>query len=252
MRYFFLALLLLTVTVVGIAGFRGEKFSHPPIEVFPDMDHQAKVRPQGSNFFFADGLGTRKPIAGTVPMGLEIPTGLAAKGYIDPAGFTHGTGFYQTGKMENGTHWGDGYPSEINVDEAFLRRGKELYDVHCFICHGVSGNGKGMLAMIQIPDDPKHPDKLKANWGIANVANFYDARFTDPANPAYAPTGSIYDTVTNGKGLMGKYGNNLNVIERWAVVAYIKSLPLSRSAPLTDPKVKAAWDAAVAAGKAKE
>ncbi len=250
MRYFFLAVLLLAVTVVGIAGFRGEKFTHPPLEFIPDMDHQAKVRAQASNYFFADGQGARKPVAGTVPMGLAAPTELAAKGYHDPKGFTHGSDFYNTGKMENGTRWGDGFPEQVVVDEAFLRRGQDLFKINCAICHGISGNGKGMLSLMQIPDDPKNPEKLKANWGLVNVANFADARFSDPALANYAPTGSIYNTITNGFGLMAKYGNNINVHDRWAIVAYVKALGLSRSAPLNDPKVKAAWDAAVAAHKA--
>lgn len=40
MRYFFLIYAIIAVLVVGIFGFRGEKFSKPPIRIFPDMDEQ--------------------------------------------------------------------------------------------------------------------------------------------------------------------------------------------------------------------
>ncbi len=234
MRYFFLAYLLAAVTIVGIAGFRGDKFSRPPIEIFPDMDHQAKVKPQGSNYFFADGVGTRLPVAGTVPMGLSVPDKTAAEGYIDTEGFSlgHGSSYYMTGKMEKGQVWGDGFPDEVKVDEAFIRQGKSVYNVHCAVCHGKTGDGKGVLAI--------RSETPNAAYGIANVANFHDAAFTDTANVAYKPNGSIFDTITNGKGLMGRYGNNITVSDRWAVIAYVRTLALSRKIPAAEPSIAAA------------
>ena len=80
MRYFFFACLLAIVLVIGFAGFRGDKFSRPPILLLNDMNNQAKVKPQASNAFFADGVGSRKPVVATVPMGLTIPSKPAAEG----------------------------------------------------------------------------------------------------------------------------------------------------------------------------
>ncbi|MCP5534497.1 MAG: cytochrome c, partial [Akkermansiaceae bacterium] len=65
MRYFFLAYALIALTVVGIFGVRGQKFTKPPIRVFPDMDEQDKLRAQKPDPFFADGVGSRLPVAGT-------------------------------------------------------------------------------------------------------------------------------------------------------------------------------------------
>ena len=67
MKYFFLSFLAVVLLVVGIFGFRGDKFSQPPIEVFPDMDDQDKIKAQKPSGFFADGMGSRKPIIGTIP-----------------------------------------------------------------------------------------------------------------------------------------------------------------------------------------
>lgn len=33
--------------IVGIAGFRGGRSRQPPIEIFPDMNRQLKLRPAG-------------------------------------------------------------------------------------------------------------------------------------------------------------------------------------------------------------
>ena len=73
MRYLFLALILAGLLVVGMFGSRGHKFNETPVEVFNDMDRQARVNSQTLSDFFADGLGARKPVEGTFPIGFSIP-----------------------------------------------------------------------------------------------------------------------------------------------------------------------------------
>lgn len=225
MRYFFFAYLLAIVLVIGFAGFRGDKFTHTPIEIFNDMDKQAKVKPQSSNAFFADGVGARRPVVGTVPMGLMVATKSAAEGGFSSYGFTHGSDFYNTGRL--GDFWGEGYPEQLKVDEAFIRLGEERYNINCAICHGRAGDGKGVTAQ----------------YGIANIANFHTPGFLDNKAPDYRANGSIFNTITYGKGLMGPYGASIPVNERWAIVAWVRTLGLSRLAPLADPLVKDAWTA---------
>ncbi|MES2709548.1 MAG: cytochrome c [Verrucomicrobiota bacterium] len=225
MRYFFFAYLLATVLVVGFAGFRGDKFSHTPIEIFNDMDQQAKVKAQASNAFFADGVGSRKPVTGTVPMGLKIPEATAASGSFASYGFSHGSDYYNTGHI--GDFWGDGYPEQVTVDAAFLRLGKERYDINCTPCHGKSGDGKGVTS----------------HYGVPNIANFQTPKFTDPKAPDYRSNGHIYNTINHGFGMMGSYGANIPVKERWAIVAWLRAMELSRSAPLSDPAIREAWTA---------
>jgi hypothetical protein len=83
---------------------------------------------------------------------------------------------------------------------------------------------------------------VSGKFGVPNIANFHTPGFLDPKDAAYRANGSIYETITRGKGLMGGYGANIPVHERWAIVAWVRTLQLSRSAPLSDPAVKAAWD----------
>ena len=59
MRYIYYVTALLVVLTISIAGFRGRRSTQPPVEVFPDMDRQAKYKPQGESKFFADGRADR-------------------------------------------------------------------------------------------------------------------------------------------------------------------------------------------------
>ena len=213
MKYFFLSLIFIGAIIVSAFGTRGSKSELPPLEIFPDMDHQAKVKYQAASEFFADGRGARLPVKGTVPMGFEIPAKAAVNG-AKPArfAFTNDVDYYNTGKM--GDFYGDGLPTEITSDplvfnEAFLKRGEQRYNIHCAICHGASGNGKGVTS----------------KYGILTAFNFQQAGALDPANAAaFRADGAIFDVITNGKGLMGGYGGNITVRDRWAIVAYIRAL----------------------------
>ena len=215
MRWFFLILIAMIAAVIGIAGFPGElpggkysgkTFSSRPYEFLPDMDDQPKVKAQASSDFFADGMGARNPVANTVPMGFELPDKPAQEGGFQPYGFTHGKDYYNSGRF--GDYWGDGFPEQVEVNEAFIRRGKERYDIYCGICHGDAGDGKGVTS----------------KFGIMNIANFNLPQFSDPTHPQYRANGSFFNTITNGQGTMGGYGASIAVRDRWAIVAYIRAL----------------------------
>ncbi|WP_395717333.1 c-type cytochrome [Prosthecobacter sp.] len=213
MKYFFLSLIFIGAIIVSAFGTRGSKSELPPLEIFQDMDHQAKIKYQAASEFFADGRGARLPVKGTVPMGFEIPAKAAVDG-AKPArfAFTNGVDYYNTGKM--GDFYGDGLPTEITSDplvfnEAFLKRGEQRYNIHCAVCHGTSGNGKGVTS----------------KYGILTAFNLQQPGALDPANAAaFRADGAIFDVITNGKGLMGGYGGNITVRDRWAIVAYIRAL----------------------------
>ena len=64
--------------VIIVAGPRGRHSSGRPLEFFPDMVRQSKVKPQSPSSFFADGVGPRRPVNGAVPMGFEMPHHTAA------------------------------------------------------------------------------------------------------------------------------------------------------------------------------
>ena len=77
LRGFFLIFFLVGIAMVAFLGFRGQRSTGSPIEVFPDMVRQPKVRAQAPLGFFADNRGSRVPVAGTVPIGYEMPSAAA-------------------------------------------------------------------------------------------------------------------------------------------------------------------------------
>ena len=119
LRGFLLISVLITIAGIAVLGFRGEKGRNEPWELFPDMVRQMKVRAQAPLDFFADGRGPRLPVAGTVPIGYEMPkaqTGETHAPTVDrwshpEASFSVGTDYYDTAKM--GDRWGTGIPLQV-------------------------------------------------------------------------------------------------------------------------------------------
>ncbi len=123
LRGFFLISLLFTIALVAVFGFRGQKSTGAPLEVFPDMVRQMKVRAQAPLNFFSDDRGSRLPVPGTVPIGYEMPkteTIAAPVAAVEVpqmrsrVEFSVGTDYYDTGKM--GDRWGTGIPVPVTAE----------------------------------------------------------------------------------------------------------------------------------------
>lgn len=210
LRAFLLISLLVTIAAVAVLGFRGEKTTNEPWEIFPDMVRQMKVRAQSPLNFFADGRGPRMPINGTVPIGYEMPKAQPAVGAVEtmPHGFSVGTDYIDTGKM--GDHWGTGIP--IPVTPQLLRRGRERFSITCVMCHGATATGNG----------------ITKSYGLATVVTLQDDRIRKMAD------GEIFNTITNGKNTMMAYGSNIMVQDRWAIIAYLRALQRSQAGTVAD------------------
>src|SRR5664279_2412820 len=127
MRYLYYATALLVVLTISIAGFRGRRSTQPPVEVFPDMDRQAKYKPQAESKFFADGRADRPIPAGTVPYGRGVGVEPGHE-FHDPV-FLHADDFRYAGKNPDGT-FARGFP--IEVTEALVHRGRNRFMVYCY------------------------------------------------------------------------------------------------------------------------
>ncbi len=211
MKYFFLVFASVVLAIVLIAGLRDHRSPNRPFEFFPDMDHQPKVKAQTESKFFADGIGPRVAVPGTVPLGWDIPAKNAA-GQAElqqvANGYSAAPDYFNTGKM--GDRWGDGLP--VPVTAALMKRGQERYAINCQICHGASGGGNG----------------ITSKYGWVGIANYHDQRIVDMAD------GEIFNTITNGKNTMLGYGGNITVSDRWAIVAYLRALQKAQLGRLTD------------------
>ncbi|MEO5713480.1 MAG: cytochrome c [Luteolibacter sp.] len=212
MRYFFLIYALIALLAVGIFGVRGQHFSKPPIRIFPDMDEQDKLRAQKPDPFFADGHGGRLPVAQTQPRGFN-EAGEKSIGGIPEYEFGGQTGYYYTGHV--GDYFGNGMPEELALTDenstALIKRGQERFGIYCAVCHGKSGDGQGMTS----------------HYGVPGIANFH----LDNFKSASYPDGRIFETITNGKGMMSGYGYNIPVRDRWAIIAYVRTLQAAKEIP---------------------
>ena len=217
LRGFLVIFLLCTIAIIAVFGFRGQTSTGPPLELFPDMVRQMKVRAQAPLNLFADGRGPRLPVAGTVPIGYEMPkqeavatADLAAVGsYLHPhAAFSAGTDYYNTGKM--GDHWGTGIPLEVTRE--LMERGQQRFNITCAMCHGAAAMGNG----------------ITKQYGLATVVSLQDERIRKMSD------GEIFNTITNGKNTMMAYGPNIIVPDRWAIIAYLRALQRSQNAAIAD------------------
>lgn len=201
MRCVYLATAFLVVLTISIAGFRGHVSEKPPIEVFPDMDRQAKYKPQAASKFFADGRAARPVPAGAVPRG-RTPA-------ADPAFLREDDRFYR-GKNAQG-EFARGFPSQAAIDFELMERGQDRYAIYCAPCHGALGDGAGITRA----------------YGM-NPANFHDDRLREMAE------GELFNTISNGKNTMLGYGDKLDAADRWAVVAYLRALQRARTGATAD------------------
>jgi mono/diheme cytochrome c family protein len=89
-----------------------------------------------------------------------------------------------------------------------LKKGGDLYNIYCGICHGPAGDGLGYLVS---------EENQNAVYPAA-PANFLLDDFVNSSNGRY------YHTIMYGRNLMGPYKDKLNYEERWQVIHYIRSL----------------------------
>jgi hypothetical protein len=100
----------------------------------------------------------------------------------------------------------------VSVNRNFIVRGQDRFNIYCSPCHGRLGNGDGMVHRRGFWIPPTlHTNRLRA----------------------VAP-GYLYQVIANGYGAMPSYEEQISVHDRWAIVAYIRALQLSRNAKLSD------------------
>jgi len=184
----------LVLVALLLAGCRGTQSDNPPFHMNLDMDFQQKFGPQEANPFFEDNAAMRTPVPGTVPRG-ELRDSSA---------------LYRA-RTEDGE-----YVEEIPiaVTRKVLERGQDRYDVHCTVCHGKAGAGNGII--------------MRGDYGYTPASSYHIDRLRN------APDGYLYDVIANGVRNMPAYGQKVSVMDRWAIVAYIRALQRSQNASPDD------------------
>ncbi|MEY4386654.1 MAG: hypothetical protein RLY20_1937 [Verrucomicrobiota bacterium] len=201
----FILLPFIVIVAVGIlvAGKRGDVSRRSPIEVFPDMDRQLKLRPMQPNAFFANGVSSQPHVAGTIARGTAIQTAAGAvMPYEDSA--------VNTGLVKGTTNFVELNP--LKVDAQLLARGQQRFTINCSPCHGQLADGNG----------------ITKKYGMTVVANLHDKRIVEMGD------GEIFYVISHGRNLMQSYASQVDVQDRWAIVAYVRALQLARLGSVDD------------------
>jgi cytochrome c553 len=120
-----------------------------------------------------------------------VPDGAIKRGF-QPYDYPNTTEGYELAKLNS--------KSPLDSISSDIKKGQELYDIYCAICHGSAGNGKGWLVTQE---------------KFLGVPSYKDRVITE---------GSIFHVVTYGLNSMGSHANQLDTEERWQVAAYVQKL----------------------------
>jgi len=185
----------------------------PGVEYMPDMYRSPAVEAYvdyGSNEHMdwtqemkdANGVVTvlsRKPAPGTIPY-----TSAEMAKFMMPYSLGNTPEEYERSAVE--------IQSPLMSNQTNIEKGKDIYTKMCQHCHGAEGHGDGKISTSgNIPGIPDYATKLKD-----------------------LPVGKMFHTLTYGKGLMGSHASQLNQLERWQVIEWVKCLQKGITTPAYD------------------
>jgi mono/diheme cytochrome c family protein len=194
-------LILLSVCCLLAAGCRYDMQDQPRYKVYKESD------------FFSDKKASRELVAGTVPRG-QLHDDKAF--YTGKIANPNPNVQVQTTTDASGNTLVTSFPNDIDefpvpVTEELIDRGQNRFNIYCIVCHGEIGNGDGMIVRRGFPKPPTYHDDRLRN----------------------APVGHFFDVMTNGWGRMNSYAAQVSPADRWAIVAYIRTLQMAQSPDMT-------------------
>ena len=104
--------------------------------------------------------------------------------------------------VEGDTNAYKAFTTNLRFTDAQVAEGGRLYNIYCGICHGTGLDGQGPLYV--------------SGKFAAMPANLKDAKYLN------MPMGTMYAAIKFGKNAMGSYASQLDIKQRWMVIAYIK------------------------------
>jgi mono/diheme cytochrome c family protein len=196
--------------LLAAAGLLVSTGCKPLFDIRKAMYDQQKYEPLEATDFFGDSRSARPLVADTVAQGqLRLNDHL----------------YLGVEEIDGDFKQAVSYPFEITL--ADLERGRERYNIYCSVCHGLSGNGEGMVVRRGYKAAPVfHSDKLRN-----------------------APPGYFFGVITGGFGTMQSYAHQIPVEDRWRIAAYVKTLQRSQFASAEDLAKAEALAAAAPADK---
>ena len=99
------------------------------------------------------------------------------------------------------------------LNDKELQEAGRLYNINCGICHGAKLDAQGPLG---------------TGGKIPAIANLTLKQYVE------MPEGTMFHSVTYGKGNMGSYASQLSRKQRWEVIQYVKSVQRGATTPVSD------------------
>jgi hypothetical protein len=183
------------------------------------MASQPSYRSLEPSSFFADGQSSRQLVPGTV-----------ARGHLDldwhfytgriPGSQDKAEAARTDRPLEAGQNVGankadfdhgrfvDTFPEPVTRE--FLEHGFDRYTIYCAVCHDPQGTGHGKIV----------------ERGYVRPPSYHIPRLRT------APVGRLFAVATEGYGAMPSYEAQISPRDRWAIVAFIRTLQLSQHFPV--------------------
>lgn len=184
--------------VTGLTACRGNKSPNPPIHLQQNMDFQKRFEMQEANPFFKDGRAMRPQPKHTIAVGELRESKLFYRGIL-----------------------GDKVSARLplRLNGRLLARGQERYGIYCSRCHGLAGDGKGIMSKrnIKVPPTSYLEPRLLAQ-----------------------PVGHFFQVISKGIRNMPSLAAQIPIRDRWAIAAYVRALQIAGAASLEQvPPAKA-------------
>jgi mono/diheme cytochrome c family protein len=100
-----------------------------------------------------------------------------------------------------------------------MERGRERFGIYCAPCHGLSGEGDGMIAR-------RAEELAQGTW--VPPTNLTQEYLRQQA------VGELFNSITNGIRNMPAYGSQVDAADRWAIILYLRALQRSRAGKVAD------------------
>lgn len=238
-----LAALGACAAALALAGCRGDRSNEPPREFFPGLDDQPKYKSQAQSDLFSDGRSMRQPPKGVVAFGRRETLGYGSTPeQAEDAALAIALERADLLREDDALYRGmgpdgkpvlempvrsvlgapDGQPVPPDVVERLIERGRDRYNIYCIVCHGGSGKGDGTVGL---------------QWNGV-VANLQDPKYQRGGE--LGQDGHLFDVIRNGVAnppgtlpayRMPPYGEKIDERDAWAIVAWIRAMQASQSAP---------------------
>ena len=172
-----------------------EELKHdiPVHQYFGDLDmyKSPSIETYGENSNYENNMGSRQPVAGTIPRGF-MP--------------------YQYPNTNDGyVMAGDSLTNPFPNTPENLAKGADIYTKFCLHCHGTTGAGDG-------------PVITNSNGKFPPPTSYIDGVSSGGGDMKDLPVGKMYHTITYGRNMMGSHASQITAEDRWKVILHVQEL----------------------------